>query len=67
MTIPTLPREHIVVPASEIIHAYMPTRPEQTRGVPFTASAMPNIKMLNGYMEAEITAARVSASKMGFL
>ena len=62
----TSPREHIVVPASEIIHAYMPTRPEQTRGVPFTASAMPNIKMLNGYMEAEITAARVSASKMGF-
>jgi lambda family phage portal protein len=60
------PRDHIRVPAEEIIHAYMPTRPEQTRGVPMTASAMPQIKMLNGYMEAEITAARVSAAKMGF-
>ena len=60
------PKEHIRVPAEEIIHAYMPTRPEQTRGVPMTASAMPQIKMLNGYMEAEITAARVSAAKMGF-
>lgn len=62
----TSPKEHIRVPADEIIHAYMPTRAEQTRGVPFTASAMPQIKMLNGYMEAEITAARVAASKMGF-
>jgi lambda family phage portal protein len=60
------PKEHIRVPAEEIIHAYMPTRAEQTRGVPMTASAMPQIKMLNGYMEAEITAARVSAAKMGF-
>lgn len=60
------PKEHIRVPASEIIHAYLPTRAEQNRGVPFTAAAMPNIKMLNGYLEAEITAARVSASKMGF-
>jgi len=60
------PKEHIRVPAEEIIHAYMPTRAEQTRGVPMTAPAMPQIKMLNGYMEAEITAARVSAAKMGF-
>ena len=62
----TSPKEHIRVPAEEIIHGFLPTRPGQTRGVPFTASAMPNIKMLNGYLEAEITAARVSASKMGF-
>ena len=44
----------------------MPNRPEQNRGVPFTASAMTSIKMLNGYMEAEIVAARTAASKMGF-
>ena len=60
------PREHIVIPADQIIHAYIPSRSQQNRGVPFTAPAMPNIKMLNGYLEAEITAARVSASKMGF-
>jgi|TARA_R100000081_G_C4819215_1_gene178003 lambda family phage portal protein len=58
--------DHIRVPAEEIIHAYIPSRPEQTRGVPHTASSIPQIKMLNGYLEAEITAARVSASKMGF-
>ena len=27
---------------------------------------MANVKMLNGYLEAEIVAARVGASKMGF-
>ena len=58
--------QHIRVPASEIIHAYMPTRAEQTRGVSLVATAMANVKMLNGYLEAEIVAARVGASKMGF-
>lgn len=58
--------KYIRIPASEIIHAYIPTRPEQRRGVTMIAPAMPNLKMLNGYLEAEIVAARVSASKMGF-
>ena len=59
-------QKHIRVNAEELIHAYIPNRPEQNRGVPFTASAMANIKLLNGYLEAEIVSARVSASKMGF-
>jgi lambda family phage portal protein len=54
------------VPASEIIHAYLPSRAEQTRGVSLVATAMANIKMLSGYLEAEIVAARVGASKQGF-
>ena len=58
--------EYIRVPADEIIHAYLPTRAEQTRGVSLIATAMSNVKMLNGYLEAEIVAARVGASKMGF-
>ena len=58
--------QHIRVPADEIIHAYLPTRAEQTRGVSLVATAMANVKMLNGYLEAEIVAARVGASKMGF-
>ena len=58
--------KHIRVPADEIIHAYLPTRAEQTRGVSLVATAMANVKMLNGYLEAEIVAARVGASKMGF-
>ena len=52
-------KKHIVVPAKELIHAFMQNRPEQTRGVPFTASVMTSIKMLNGYLEAELVAARV--------
>ena len=58
--------QHIRVPADEIIHAYLPARAEQTRGVSLVATAMANVKMLNGYLEAEIVAARVGASKMGF-
>jgi lambda family phage portal protein len=58
--------EHIRVPANEIIHIYMPTRPNQTRGVTNIATVMSNVKQLNAYLEAEIVAARVSASKMGF-
>ena len=58
--------EYIRVPADEIIHAYLPNRAEQTRGVSLIATAMSNVKMLNGYLEAEIVAARVGASKMGF-
>ena len=58
--------QHIRVPADEIIHAYLPTRAEQTRGVSLVATAMANVKMLNGYLEAEIVAARVGASKQGF-
>tara|TARA_R100000734_G_C3319286_1_gene114979 strand:+ start:4943 stop:6430 length:1488 start_codon:yes stop_codon:yes gene_type:complete len=58
--------ETIRVPANEIIHAFIKERPEQTRGVPFVAPVMANLKMLSGYLEAEIVAARVGASKMGF-
>ena len=58
--------EAIRVPAEEVIHAFVRQRPEQTRGYPFVAPVMGNIKMLNGYFEAEITAARVASAKMGF-
>jgi lambda family phage portal protein len=58
--------EHIRVPADQIIHAYLPARAEQTRGVSLVATAMANVKQLNAYLEAEIVGARVGASKMGF-
>jgi lambda family phage portal protein len=54
------------IPAEEIIHGYRPDRVSQGRGVPWMHSAMTRIKMLDGYEEAELTAARVAASKMGF-
>ena len=58
--------DRVRVPADEIIHAFLPEHPEQIRGVPWMAAAMPEIHMLDAYQEAAVTAARVGASKMGF-
>ena len=55
-----------IVSANEIIHFYHQERPHQTRGIPPLSSCLKNLKMLDGYMEAELVAARVGASKMGF-
>jgi lambda family phage portal protein len=59
-------RTHQEIKASELIHAYVSDRPQQTRGVPFLTTALSRLKMLDGYEEAELVAARVAASKMGF-
>ena len=58
--------KYFVVPAEEIIHYYHQERPNQTRGIPPLSSCLKQLKMLDGYMEAELVAARVGASKMGF-
>lgn len=54
------------VPADNILHLYMPDRAEQSRGVPWMSTAISSLKMLHGYREAELVAARTAASKMGF-
>jgi lambda family phage portal protein len=54
------------IPARQIIHAFIMDRPSQSRGVPWMHSAMTRLRMLAGYEEAELVAARVGASKMGF-
>ncbi len=54
------------VPAEKMIHAFLPERAMQTRGSPWMAPAIASLKMLAGYREAELVAARVGASKMGF-
>lgn len=59
-------RLHTEVPAEDVLHAYMPDRAEQTRGVPFMSTALTRLKMLDSYEEAELIAARTAASKMGF-
>ena len=58
--------KHRRVPADEIIHIYHPDRAEQTRGVPWAANTIKSLKMLHGYRQAELVAARTAASKMGF-
>lgn len=60
------PRERIRVPAEEIIHLYDPDRVNQTRGVTWFASVMVAMRMLEGYREAELVAARISASSALF-
>ena len=55
------------VPASEVIHLFVMERPGQTRGVPWTASAVKRLHHLQGYEEAEVVRARASSSLMGFI
>jgi len=55
------------IPAEDFIHAFLPRRPEQSRGWPWMATAMLRMKMLGAYQDGEVTAARVAACKMGFL
>ena len=58
--------KRVRVPASEIMHIFRPERAGQTRGVPWSSAAISALKMLHGYREAELIAARTAASKMGF-
>ncbi len=54
------------VPVNQILHIYEPERAGQTRGVPLIITAMRRLRQLGAYEEAELIAARVAASKMGF-
>ncbi len=54
------------VPADQFLHIFEPERAGQTRGVPLIITAMRRLRQLGAYEEAELVAARVGASKMGF-
>ena len=54
------------IPAEQILHIFQHDMPQQTRGVPWLHTSMTRLKMLSGYEEAELVAARVASSKMGF-
>lgn len=60
-------RERVRVPASEIVHLFVPFRLGQSRGVPWFAPVLLALRMLDGYFEAEIVAARLAAAKQGFI
>lgn len=55
------------IPAEYILHLYDPERVNQTRGVTWFHPVMQEMRMLGGYVEAELVAARVGAAKIGFL
>ena len=55
------------IPADQILHLYDPERVQQTRGITWFHPCMVEMRMLGGYVEAELVAARTGAAKMGFL
>jgi lambda family phage portal protein len=55
------------IPADQILHLYDPERVNQTRGITWFHPCMVEMRMLGGYVEAELVAARTGAAKMGFL
>lgn len=54
------------IPASDIYHVFLCERVGQKRGMPWMATALERMWMLEGYQEAAVTAARIGAAKMGF-
>ncbi len=55
------------IDAEQIVHLFDPYRVNQTRGLTWFHAVMMALKMLDGYMEAEIVAARVGAAKIAVL
>lgn len=51
------------IPAEDLLHVYLPEWIWASRGVPWAATALRRLKMLGGYEEAAITAARAAAVK----
>lgn len=59
--------KRVRLPASEIVHVYVPDRIGQAVGMSWFTSSMSALNMLGGYREAELTAARVGACKGGYI
>lgn len=49
--------------ADEVLHSFLPKFPGQTRGVPAFAPVLLPLRHLDGYVEAELVAARSGAAK----
>ena len=58
--------DRIRIPASDMLHLFIPQRISQTRGIPWMHAALTRLNMLGGYEESELVAARAAAAKMGF-
>ncbi len=54
------------IDAKYMLHLFEPVRPGQVRGIPWLHASLMHLKMLGGYEEAELVAARVASCKMGF-
>ncbi|MAY42391.1 MULTISPECIES: phage portal protein [unclassified Neptuniibacter] len=58
--------EYERVPAEEIIHTFIPWRPHQTRGIPWTHAGMVELYHIGEYRKAELTSAEETAKSGGF-
>jgi lambda family phage portal protein len=59
-------RSFVRVPANEILHGFLPEMIGQKRGIPWMATALWRMRMLDGFEKAALVNARASAAKMGF-
>lgn len=59
-------KKYIRYPAERIYHRFLPEWVWQSRGIPGPTTCLLRMNMVSGYEEAELTAARVAAAKMGF-
>lgn len=59
--------KHVFLPARDVIHLFIPERPNQHRGVPWFSPVISDAHQLAGYEEAAVVRARSTASLMGFI
>lgn len=59
-------KNYLEIPASEIIHVFLPIAMQQSRGVPWCHTVIRRLNILGHYEESELVAARTAACKMGF-
>jgi lambda family phage portal protein len=55
------------IDAADMIHLFVPDRVDDARGAPWAWTAIRRLQMTGGYEEAELVAARLGASKAGFI
>ena len=58
---------HLLVPANEVLHLFVPERPQQTRGVSWFAAGIQRLHHLAGYEQAALVRARAASALMGFI
>jgi lambda family phage portal protein len=58
---------YVGVPADEIVHVFVPEEINQKRGVPWVATSLVRLRMLEAYSEAALIAARAGANKVAFI
>ena len=55
------------VPASEVLHVYLPRRPGQKRGEPALTQALITLRDLDQYLDAELLRQKMGAMFLGFI